>query len=117
MPLKTFKKPRDFKYIYREGQHFFSKGFVLQVANASHHGNCTFGFTASKKVGKAVARNLAKRRMRALAQKYLEKRQGPKKDYVMVARPYILTLRFSELESDLRKILKSLDEKYFNPPN
>lgn len=45
------------------------------------------GFTASKKIGNAVARNRAKRRMRALAREVLTPAARPGWDYVLVARP------------------------------
>lgn len=44
------------------------------------------GFTASKKVGNAVVRNRAKRRMRALARELLLKSALPGHDYVLIAR-------------------------------
>lgn len=45
------------------------------------------GFTASKKIGNAVARNRAKRRMRALAREVLPGLARPGWDYVLVAKP------------------------------
>lgn len=46
-----------------------------------------FGVTASKKVGNAVARNRAKRRMRALARELLPELGVAGCDYVLIARP------------------------------
>ena len=45
------------------------------------------GFTASKKIGNAVLRNRAKRRLRALAREVLPRLARPGWDYVLVARP------------------------------
>jgi len=63
------------------------------------------GFVASKKVGKAVQRNRAKRLLRAVVIPYLERlRCG---SYVFVAKPPILECTFAELrrlfEATLRK--------------
>jgi ribonuclease P protein component len=60
------------------------------------------GFTCSKKVGNAVARNRAKRRLREAARAVLpvEGREGW--DYVLVGRPEATaTLPYPQLLSDL----------------
>ena len=46
-----------------------------------------FGVTATKKVGNAVARNRAKRRLRAIAREILPTHGRPGWNYVLVARP------------------------------
>ena len=64
------------------------------------------GFTASKKVGNAVARNRAKRRLRALARDHLVPNATPGWDYVLIARPEITASRdYSLLIDDVRKAL------------
>jgi ribonuclease P protein component len=60
------------------------------------------GFTASRKVGGAVLRNRAKRRLRAAALPLLA-REGH--DYVLVARTATLSRPFAELTRDLEKAL------------
>jgi len=45
------------------------------------------GFTCSKKVGNAVARNRAKRRLRAAAREVLPRLGRPGWDYVLIGRP------------------------------
>jgi ribonuclease P protein component len=68
-------------------------------------GAARIGFTASRKVGGAVQRNRAKRRLRAAAAATLPLlgRQGH--DYVLVARTATLSRRFAELIRDLSKAL------------
>ncbi|MEJ1991032.1 MAG: ribonuclease P protein component [Maritimibacter sp.] len=67
------------------------------------------GFTASKKVGNAVARNRAKRRMRALARAVLLSEGKPGWDYVLVARPSETTTRdYAAMEAELRETLKKI---------
>ena len=63
------------------------------------------GFTASRKIGNAVARNRAKRRLRAAAQAVLPLYGLPGNDYVLVARRETLTRPFDGLVGDLRSAL------------
>lgn len=67
------------------------------------------GFTASKKVGNAVARNRAKRRLRAIARDYLLAQGQPGWDYVLVARPTATIEReFDGLVRDLETALRRI---------
>ena len=64
------------------------------------------GFTCSKKIGNAVARNRAKRRLRALAREVLTGLARPGWDYVLVGRPGATVDRaYSDLMADLRMAL------------
>jgi ribonuclease P protein component len=73
------------------------------------------GFTASRKVGKAVARNRARRRLRAAAAQILPEMGQPGHDYVLVARAGTLTRRYADLVADLRAALASLDNEGTQP--
>src|SRR3569833_2943084 len=55
------------------------------------------GFTASRKIGNAVARNRAKRRMRAAASQRLSLLGRAGHDFVLVARASLLTCEFAAL--------------------
>jgi ribonuclease P protein component len=64
------------------------------------------GFTASKKIGNAVARNRAKRRLREVARAILPTGGRAGWDYVLVAKPGVTTLRdYALLLADLRGAL------------
>jgi ribonuclease P protein component len=70
------------------------------------------GFTCSKKVGNAVARNRAKRRLREVARAVLpgEGREGW--DYVLIGRPEATAaLPFPQLLSDLSAALSRVHAK------
>ena len=67
------------------------------------------GFTASKKIGNAVARNRAKRRLRALARDVLPAMAQPGWDYVLVAKPDATVSRdYQDMLTDLGFALRSV---------
>ena len=67
------------------------------------------GFTCSRKVGNAVARNRAKRRLREVARLVLPGLAHPGWDYVLIGRPGATIHRdFAALEGDLRFALSRL---------
>jgi ribonuclease P protein component len=68
-------------------------------------GAARIGFTASKKIGGAVERNRAKRRLRAAAAAILPLLAREGHDYVLIARTATLSRRFAELTRDLSKAL------------
>jgi ribonuclease P protein component len=69
------------------------------------------GFTASRKVGNAVARNRAKRRLRAAARESLPLSGRAGHDYVLVARSGILTRDFQALLGDIKAAMAAAHAK------
>ena len=83
-------------------------GFLLQ---ARRRGDDTaqirVGFTCSRKVGNAVMRNRAKRRLREVARAVLPAAGQPGWDYVLVGRPGITVTRpFADLLADMAAALR-----------
>lgn len=66
------------------------------------------GFTASRKVGNAVKRNRAKRRLRAAVDIVVQQHGAPGHDVVLIARQTTLTRDFPALLQDLTKGLQKL---------
>ena len=66
------------------------------------------GFTASKKVGNAVARNRAKRRLRAVAEQVLTGDVEAGNDFVLIARVATVDRDYQALVGDLVAGLKRL---------
>ena len=70
------------------------------------------GYTCSKKLGNAVARNRAKRRLREIARAVLPKTGLPGWDYVLVGRPEATATReFALLLADLDRALTQIHAK------
>ncbi|MDT1063016.1 ribonuclease P protein component [Paracoccus sp. CPCC 101403] len=82
-------------------------GFLLQARQRGEgepQDVVRIGFTCSKKIGNAVFRNRAKRRLRALAHEILPGRARPGWDYVLVGRPG------ATIERDFADLLRELEE-------
>jgi len=70
------------------------------------------GFTCSKKVGNAVARNRAKRRLREVARAILPQEGRDGWDYVLIGRPQVTaSLPFPQLLADLSHALSRVHAK------
>ncbi len=85
-------------------------GFLLQArergAGEVDPGAIRVGFTCSKKLGNAVARNRAKRRLREIARTVLPLHGRAGWDYVLVGRPEATATRsFAEMQADLGRAL------------
>lgn len=109
--LQTLTKRSDFLACAR-ARKAVMPGFILQARrrdSAIAPGCIRIGYTASKKVGNAVARNRAKRRLRALARAVLPQSAHAGWDYVLIARAGETATRpFSALEIDLSRALSKV---------
>ncbi|CAN5914223.1 hypothetical protein BH11PSE3_BH11PSE3_20470 [soil metagenome] len=86
-------------------------GFVLQIAPAPGDlalPSIRVGFTVSRKVGNAVARNRARRRLREVARLVIPGQARPDLDYVLVGRQAALVRDFTALHQELVEALKRL---------
>jgi ribonuclease P protein component len=90
-------------------------GLTLEVCPtpeiAAREGHFRVGFTASRKVGGAVERNRAKRRLRAAARAVLPQAAQERTDYVLIARPITLERPFQDLLKDLAQTLAAAHVK------
>lgn len=111
--LTVVKKRRDFLAAAASGKKCGTKGLVLQIRSyaASEIPVPTgqrFGLTASKRVGNAVLRNRAKRRLRALAHAILPLEAQDGCDYILIAKTETVTRPYADLRGDLRYALRKL---------
>lgn len=107
--LETIAKRADFLAAARARKQG-TKGFMLQARNRNDESPAIrVGFTCSKKVGNAVARNHAKRRLREVARAVLPELGRAGWDYVLIGRAVETETRdFQDLLNDLRYALKKV---------
>jgi ribonuclease P protein component len=106
--VTTLNKRRDFlraASARRQG----TPGFLLQARPRDPSEPCEgarVGFTCSKKLGNAVARNRAKRRLREIARLILPEAGRAGWDYVLVGRHTATATRdFAQMQADLKRAL------------
>ncbi len=112
-PLETLKQRRDFLRLARSDRKQARPGVVVQMAQqpgASADAPPRVGFTVSRKVGNAVTRNRARRRLREVARLVLSPRARPGYDYVLIGRAATPTRAFDRLRADLEAALDSLEK-------
>jgi len=111
--LSRLKRRREFLAVAGSGERAVAPGLILQAGRpareiATGTDPLRVGFTASKKVGNAVARNRARRRLRAASEAVLKPHGVPGRDYVLVARQATVERPYAELLADLAGALKRL---------
>lgn len=97
------KKRYQFSYVYKAGEHYSGKSMVL-YCTPSKTKDIKVGFAVTKKIGYAFKRNLIKRRLREIVFKEIP---NLKQQYniIIVAKENIADFSFSELSSELQKLL------------
>jgi len=113
MKLQTLKHRKDFVLSNKFAKKIYSKNFIIQkyTNSDSIDLNLKFGFTATKKIGNAVTRNRAKRRMRALVSRFVKEDINffdNKSSYVLVAKSSLNKALFINLYSEMQECLNKL---------
>ena len=109
-PVARLKRRREFLRVAAARVKAVSPGMVVQaLARDDDDSQIRVGFTASRKVGNAVVRNRARRRLKALVQELLPGRGRPSTDYVLIARGDTATRPYEALRSDLLQALSRLE--------
>jgi ribonuclease P protein component len=107
------KRRADFLRVAAVRRKWAAPGLILQVAaqpQSESEGAASeairVGFTASRKVGNAVKRNRARRRLKALVAEMIANGANPGLDLVLIARPSTVDRPFDELRRDLQQSLQ-----------
>ncbi len=96
----------------RGGQSERRKSLVVQARARKGSETIGAGFTATKKIGNAVTRNRAKRRLREAARALLPLHGRPGTDYVFIARMDTATIGWQRLLDDMESALISLAKDF-----
>ena len=114
VPITRLKRRRDFVSITRRGQKWATPGLVLQShrrkdAETTSRDGIRVGFTVTKKVGNAVIRNRARRRLKAVAGDVIATHGQDLFDYVLIGRAGTLKRPYALLVSDLKTAMQRLN--------
>jgi len=105
VPLSRLTVRHQFLHVAQgqraSGRYLFLQGRAVSDAGAG----ARIGFTASKKVGNAVARNRSKRRLRDAVRAVFSILARPGWDYVVVAKTEAISAPWPDLVDDLEKAL------------
>jgi ribonuclease P protein component len=111
--MDRLKKRPDFLRAAK-GRKAVRTGLVLQARRRRVPGPFRVGFTATKKIGNAVVRNLAKRRLREAARAILPVHATPDYDYVLIARQQTPGRNFKNILQDLKRALDEVHRERHN---
>jgi ribonuclease P protein component len=102
------KRRADFLRVAAARRKWAAPGLILQAAPQpdTSEASIRVGFTASRKVGNAVKRNRARRRLKALVAEMIATGANPGLDLVLIARPATVDRPFDELRRDLQQSLQ-----------
>lgn len=113
--ISVLKKRRDFLAAARARRRV-TPGFVIQARKRAEDETSPtpvrIGYTCSKKVGNAVARNRAKRRLREAVRAAAPGHARQSWDYVLIGRNAVTSARaFEDMVSDLKTAFQQLHAK------
>lgn len=108
--LARLKRRAEFLRVAGSRQKWVTPGMVLQAAPGPDAAapETRIGFTASRKVGIAVVRNRARRRLRAAVAATMPLHAAAGHDYVLIARAETVRRPYADLVGDLEIGLKRL---------
>lgn len=106
--LNRLLRRADFLSVAARGKKWVAPGVIIQLLVQPEQDSIRFGLTASRRVGGAVQRNRARRRLRALALEMLQNSGFPPCDVVLIAKPSTVTRKAPDLRRDVAWCLERL---------
>ena len=110
--LERLRRRADFLRIAAGRHKWVTRSLILQALpqeDGQPHGEAiTVGFTASRRIGNAVMRNRARRRLRAAAAALMSEHAVHGFDYVLIARAETPKREYRALLADLEDALRHL---------
>lgn len=116
MRYRPICRNNEFSRVYTRGKSYVTPQLVMYVLKKKS-GKTRVGLTATKKIGKAVQRNRARRVMRAAITEHLDYNIG-KYDIVFVARGVTPTLKSQQVSKAVARLFKmaGLPDKALQKP-
>ncbi|MFK2826557.1 ribonuclease P protein component [Bacillus sp. B190/17] len=104
---KTFriKKDRDFQSVFKGGQSFANRQFVIYMYKSNLQVPFRIGLSVSKKIGNAVTRNRIKRHIRHSFTE-LKEEILPGYEFIIIARKPAADMNGNEVKKSLIHVLK-----------
>ncbi|NQU58369.1 MAG: ribonuclease P protein component [Rhodospirillales bacterium] len=111
--IPRLKRRPEFLKVAATRRKWVASGLIVQLrsrpSGEADTEQARVGFTVSRKVGNAVARNRVRRRLKAAAEIVMTEHAQQGMDFVIIGRRNSLTRPFTALEGDLTTALKKLD--------
>lgn len=104
----VIKASPDFQRIARQGRKWSGPAFIMQILFTGENAGFRLGLTASKKVGNAVMRNRAKRRLREMVRLFLKTKKLSGFDMVLIAKTAAASHDFAAMNAEFQTGLSAL---------
>ena len=109
--LDSLQKRHQFLTLRDRGVKHVTRYFILQAYNTKQEQPPLYGLTASKKIGNAVTRNRARRRMRALVRLHLSDNARIGWHYGLIARFDMAHAPYQDIEAAFIEAIGVIHEK------
>lgn len=103
--METLKRKKDFDNLFNKGRSTASHYLVLYW-NPNTKGKNRYGFSISKRIGKAVVRNKLKRRLKEIIRKNIDSCKVTGYDILIIARRPVNNLDYNGLKKNLLSLFK-----------
>ena len=105
------KKNQDFQKAYKKAKRYYNRDLTILVVHNSLETK-RFGFTLSRKFGKANKRNKVRRKLKEIIRSNLD-RFDDGFDYVIIPKTQLIEMTYQEIEKTLFHCLKRI-KKWVN---
>ena len=116
-PIQRLVRRSEYLRVARARKYVVTRGLILQfeTKDLKTDGSAfRVGYTVSKKVGNAVTRNKARRRLKSVVNDVLSSSSEQPLDLVLIGRADTLHRTYDELLEDFRFAIKSVRTSYYN---